>query len=210
MVGVAGDTVLSVVVTHLEVLPASRDSGERRDSLLVDFPVAEITAVLVTVVSADVNATFVIVAFAILMRTTSISASLVRGGSDQFPSPGPLWASAAGEGGAAPDLAIYSTASVGAGNAACRRRLKRCRKPQAADGFSSLQISSRKPRGQLIRSRIKRERFGGAHQGPQQTARALEPVSRRVGAGARPSPQNGGLVTSNPDGVVRTPGKQQR
>ena len=82
MVREAEDTLLSVVVithsavlTHLADSPAAalvRDSARRGDSLLV----AEITAALVTVVSVDVIATFAVVAFVILMGTSSISASI--------------------------------------------------------------------------------------------------------------------------------------
>jgi hypothetical protein len=66
----------SVVVTHLADSLAVLDSAGRGDFLLVDFLVAEITAALVTVVSADAIATFRTVAFAILMGTLSISASM--------------------------------------------------------------------------------------------------------------------------------------
>jgi hypothetical protein len=66
----------SVVVTHLADSLAGRASGGRKDSLLIDFLVAEITATLVTVVSVDAIATFAVVAFAILMGTFSISASM--------------------------------------------------------------------------------------------------------------------------------------
>jgi hypothetical protein len=66
----------SVVVTHLVDSPAVLDSAGRGDFLLVDFLVAEITAALVTVVSVDAIATFGTVAFAILMGTLSISASM--------------------------------------------------------------------------------------------------------------------------------------
>jgi hypothetical protein len=76
MVGEAEDTLLSVVVvTDLADSPAAalvEDSGGREDFLLV----AEITAALVTVVSVDAIATFAVVVFAILMGTSSISASL--------------------------------------------------------------------------------------------------------------------------------------
>ena len=66
----------SVVLTHLADSPAVRDSPGRGNFLLVDFLVAEITAALVTVVSVDAIATFGTVAFAILMGTLSISASM--------------------------------------------------------------------------------------------------------------------------------------
>ena len=66
----------SVVVTHLADSPAVLDSARRGDFPLVDFLVAEITAALVTVVSVDAIATFGTVAFAILMGTLSISASM--------------------------------------------------------------------------------------------------------------------------------------
>ena len=66
----------SVVVTHLADSPAVLDSAGRGDFPLVDFLVAEITAALVTVVSVDAIATFGTVAFAILMGTLSISASM--------------------------------------------------------------------------------------------------------------------------------------
>ena len=67
------------VVTHLaDSLAAAlvRDSGERGDFLLVAFPVGEIKVVLATVVSVDASATFAVVAFAILMGTSPISASM--------------------------------------------------------------------------------------------------------------------------------------
>ena len=74
--GEAEDTLLSVaVVTHLADSPAAalvRDSAGRGDFLLV----AEITAALVTVASVDAIATFAVVVFAILMGTSSISASM--------------------------------------------------------------------------------------------------------------------------------------
>jgi hypothetical protein len=66
----------SVVVTHLADSPAVLDSAGRGDFPLADFLVAEITAALVTVVSVDAIATFGTVAFAILMGTLSISASM--------------------------------------------------------------------------------------------------------------------------------------
>src|ERR1700675_4212981 len=82
LAGEAEDTLLSVVVvtdsavvTHLADSPAAalvRDSAGRGDFLLV----AEITAVLVAVVSVDAIATFAVVVFAILMGTSSISASM--------------------------------------------------------------------------------------------------------------------------------------
>jgi len=53
-----------------------RDLGGRGDFLLVDFLAAEIMAALVTVVSVDASATFAVVAFAILMGTSPISASM--------------------------------------------------------------------------------------------------------------------------------------
>ena len=81
LAGEAEDTLLSVVVvtdsavvTHLADSPAAalvRDSAGRGDFLLV----AEITAVLVTVVSVHAIATFAVVVFALLMGTSSISAS---------------------------------------------------------------------------------------------------------------------------------------
>jgi hypothetical protein len=64
----------SPVVTHLADSPASafvRNSAGHGDFLLV----AEIMAVLVTAVSVDAIATFVVVGFAILMGTSSISTS---------------------------------------------------------------------------------------------------------------------------------------
>ena len=86
LAGEVEDTLLSVVVvtdsgvvTHLADSPAValvRDSAGRGDFLLVDFLVAEITAALVTMVSVDAIATFGTVAFAILMGTSSISASM--------------------------------------------------------------------------------------------------------------------------------------
>ena len=77
LAGKAEDTLLSVaVVTHLADSPAVLDSAGRGDFLLVDFLVAEITAALVTVVSVDAIVTFGTVAFAILMGTLSISASM--------------------------------------------------------------------------------------------------------------------------------------
>jgi hypothetical protein len=82
LAGEAEDTLLSVavvtdsaVVTHLPDSPAAalvRDSAGCGDFLLV----AEITAVLVTVVSVGTIATFAVVVFAILMGTSSISASM--------------------------------------------------------------------------------------------------------------------------------------
>ena len=82
LAGEAEDTLLSVavvtdsaVVTHLADSPAAalvRDSAGRGDFLLV----AEIAAALVTVASVDGSATFAVVVFAILMGTSSISASL--------------------------------------------------------------------------------------------------------------------------------------
>jgi hypothetical protein len=75
--GEVEDTLSSVVVvTHLADSPAVLDSAGRGDFLLVDFLVAEITAALVTVVSVDAIAIFGTVAFAILMGTLSISASM--------------------------------------------------------------------------------------------------------------------------------------
>src|SRR5580700_7916294 len=81
--GEVEDTLLSVVVvtnsvvlTHLADSPAVLDSAGRGDFPLVDFLVAEITAALVTMVSVDAIATFGTVAFAILMGTLSISASM--------------------------------------------------------------------------------------------------------------------------------------
>jgi hypothetical protein len=81
------DLAGEVVVTLLSVVVATdsadstaaalvRDSGQRGDFLLVPFLVAEITVVLATVVSLDASATFAVVAFAILMETFSISASM--------------------------------------------------------------------------------------------------------------------------------------
>ena len=82
LAGEAEATLLSVVVvtdsavvTHLADSPAAalvRDSTGRGDFILV----AEITAALVTVVSVDAIATFAVVVFAILMGTSSISASM--------------------------------------------------------------------------------------------------------------------------------------
>jgi hypothetical protein len=82
LAGEAEGTLLSVAVVtdsalakHLADSPAAalvRDSAGRGDFLLV----AEITAVLVTVVSVDAIATFAVVVFAILMGTSSISASM--------------------------------------------------------------------------------------------------------------------------------------
>jgi hypothetical protein len=66
----------SVVVTPLADSPAVRDSAGRGDSLLIDFLVTEITAALVTLVSADASANFAVAAFAILMETFSISDSM--------------------------------------------------------------------------------------------------------------------------------------
>ena len=75
--GEVEDTLFSVVVvTHLADSPAVLDSAGRGNFPLVDFLVAEITAALVTVVSVDAIATFGTVAFAILMGTLSISASM--------------------------------------------------------------------------------------------------------------------------------------
>jgi hypothetical protein len=72
----AEDTLLSVVVvTDSADSPAAalvRDSAGRGDFLLV----AGITAALATVDSVDGFATFVVVVFAILMGTSSISASM--------------------------------------------------------------------------------------------------------------------------------------
>ena len=76
-------TLLSVVVTDSVVLTrladspgaaSVQDSGGRGDFLA--FPVAGIAAALVTAVSVDAIATFGTVAFAILMGTLSISASM--------------------------------------------------------------------------------------------------------------------------------------
>ena len=67
LAGEAEDTLLSVVV----VTDSADSPGGREDFLLV----AEITAALVTVVSVDAIATFAVVVFAILMGTSSISAS---------------------------------------------------------------------------------------------------------------------------------------
>jgi len=82
LAGEGEDTLLSVavvtdsaVVTHLaDSLAAAlvRDSAGRGDFLLV----AAITAALVTVVSVDASAAFAVVAFAILMGTSPISASM--------------------------------------------------------------------------------------------------------------------------------------
>ena len=82
LAGEAEDTPLSMAevmdwagVTHWADSPAAalvRDSAGGGDFLLV----AEITAVLVTVVSVDAIATFAVVVFAILMGTSSISASM--------------------------------------------------------------------------------------------------------------------------------------
>ena len=84
LAGEVEDTLLSVVVvtdsgvvTHLEDSPAValvRDSAGRGDFLLV----AAITAALVTMVSVDASATFAVVAFAILMGTSPISASDIQ------------------------------------------------------------------------------------------------------------------------------------
>jgi hypothetical protein len=71
VVAVAAD---SAVVTHSTAMALVRDSAGRGDFLLVDFPIAEITTALVTVVSVDATATFAIIDFAILMGTFSISA----------------------------------------------------------------------------------------------------------------------------------------
>jgi hypothetical protein len=81
------DLAGEVVVTLLSVVVATdsadstaaalvRDSGQRGDFLLVVFLVAEITVVLVTVVSVDGSATLAVVVFARLMETFSISASM--------------------------------------------------------------------------------------------------------------------------------------
>ena len=76
LAGEGEDTLLALaVVTHLADSPATAlvvDSARRGDSLLV----AEITAALVTVVSVDAIETFTVVAFVILMGTSSISASM--------------------------------------------------------------------------------------------------------------------------------------
>jgi hypothetical protein len=64
--GEVEDTLLSVVVVTNSVVLTH----------LADFLVAEITAALVTMVSVDAIATFGTVAFAILMGTLSISASM--------------------------------------------------------------------------------------------------------------------------------------
>src|ERR1700692_4774997 len=82
LAGEAADTLLSVVVvtdsavaTHLAGSPAAalvRSSAGGGDFLLV----AEIPAALVTVASVDAIATFAVVVFAILMGTSSISASM--------------------------------------------------------------------------------------------------------------------------------------
>ena len=82
LAGEAEDTPLSMVevmdwagVTHWADSPAAalvRDSAGGGDFLLV----AEITAVLVTVVSVDAIATFAVVVFAILMGTSSVLASM--------------------------------------------------------------------------------------------------------------------------------------
>jgi hypothetical protein len=76
LAGEAEDALLSVVViTDSADSPAAalvRDSAGRGDFLLV----AEITAALVTVASVDGFATFAVVVFAILMGTSSISASM--------------------------------------------------------------------------------------------------------------------------------------
>jgi hypothetical protein len=73
-------TLLSVVVTtdsaDSTAAALVRDSGQRGDFLLVVFLVAEITVVLVTVVSVDGSATLAVVVFARLMETFSISASM--------------------------------------------------------------------------------------------------------------------------------------
>jgi hypothetical protein len=82
------DLAGEVVVTLLSVVVATdsadstaaalvRDSGQRGDFLLVAFLVAEITVVfLATVVFVDASATFAVVAFAFLVETFSISASV--------------------------------------------------------------------------------------------------------------------------------------
>jgi hypothetical protein len=81
------DLAGEVVVTLLSVVVATdsadstaaalvRDSGQRGDFLLVVFLVAEITVVLVTVVSVDGSATLAVVVFARLMEIFSISASM--------------------------------------------------------------------------------------------------------------------------------------
>jgi len=74
--GEVEDTLLSVVVVtdsaDSRAAALVRDSGGREDFLLV----AEITAALVPVVSEDAIATFAVVVFAILMGTSSISASM--------------------------------------------------------------------------------------------------------------------------------------
>ena len=82
LAGEAEDTLFSVavvtdsaVVTHLAESPAAAlvvDSAGRGDFLLV----AAITAALATVVSVDASAAFAVVAFAILMGTSPISASM--------------------------------------------------------------------------------------------------------------------------------------
>jgi hypothetical protein len=73
-------TLLSVVVTtdsaDSTAAALVRDSGQRGDFLLVVFLVAEITVVLVTVVSVDGSATLAVVVFARLMEIFSISASM--------------------------------------------------------------------------------------------------------------------------------------
>jgi hypothetical protein len=68
-------TVLSLVVTHLADLAAValvENSAGREDLLRADLSVAEITAALMTVVSAE--AITVIIALAVLMGTLLISA----------------------------------------------------------------------------------------------------------------------------------------
>ena len=76
LAGEGEDTLLALaVVTHLADSPAAAlvvDLTRRGDFLLV----AEITAALVTVVSVDAIETFTVVAFVILMGTSSISASM--------------------------------------------------------------------------------------------------------------------------------------
>ena len=76
LAGEGEDTLLALaVVTHLADSPAAafvRDSAGRADFLLL----TEIMVVLVTVVSVDASATFAVVACAILMGTSPISASM--------------------------------------------------------------------------------------------------------------------------------------
>ena len=80
LAGEVGVTLLSVVVATVSADSTAADlvleSGERGAFLLVTFPVAEIKVVLATMVSVDASATFEVVAFAILMETFSISASM--------------------------------------------------------------------------------------------------------------------------------------